>query len=71
MKWMNSQNHNKVGQNVLYNDSHVLWCNNPFVGIDRDHIYTRAGDTADKRGTPHGKNDTVLCPMFPVIDPWR
>jgi prepilin-type N-terminal cleavage/methylation domain-containing protein len=38
MKWMNSQNHKKMGQNVLYNDGHVIFCDNPFVGIDHDHI---------------------------------
>jgi len=68
MKWMNSQNHKKEGQNVLYNDGHVVWCNNPFVGIDHDDIYTRDGDMANKRGFPHGKNDTVLLPMFPLKD---
>jgi len=68
MRWMNSQNHNKAGQNVLYNDGHVVWCNNPFAGIDRDNIYTRADDSANKRGWPHGKNDTVLLPMFPLKD---
>jgi prepilin-type N-terminal cleavage/methylation domain-containing protein len=68
IKWMNSQNHNKEGQNVLYNDGHVVWCNNPFVGIDHDNIFTRAGDIANKRGWPHGKDDTVLLPMFPLKD---
>jgi prepilin-type N-terminal cleavage/methylation domain-containing protein len=68
MEWMNSQNHNKAGQNVLYNDGHVVWCNNPFAGIDHDNIYTRAGDMANKRGFPHGKDDSVLLPMFPLKD---
>jgi len=68
MKAMNSQNHKREGQNVLYNDGHVVWCNNPFVGIDRDNIYTRAGDSANKRGWPHGKNDSVLLPMFPLVN---
>jgi prepilin-type N-terminal cleavage/methylation domain-containing protein len=68
MKWMNSQNHNRAGQNVLYNEGHVVWCNNPFVGIDHDNIYTRAGDTANKRGFPRDKNDSVLLPLFPLKD---
>ena len=68
IKSMNSQNHKKAGQNVLYNDGHVIWCDSPFVGIDHHNIYTRAGDTANKRGTPHGKDDTVLLPMFPLAD---
>ena len=71
MKFMNSQNHNKAGQNVLYNDGHVVWCDNPFVGVERDNIYTRAGDTANKRPFPHGKNDTVLLPMFPLRDHYQ
>ncbi|HEV8378083.1 MAG TPA: prepilin-type N-terminal cleavage/methylation domain-containing protein [Tepidisphaeraceae bacterium] len=71
MKWMNSQNHKKEGKNVLYNDGHVVWCNHPFVGIDRDNVYTRAGDTANKRGFPHGKYDTVLLPMFPLKDSYQ
>src|SRR5882672_5448935 len=68
MKWMNSQNHARAGQNVLFNDGHVVWCNNPFVGIDRDNIYTRSGDSANKRGFPRGRDDTVLLPMFPLKD---
>jgi hypothetical protein len=68
MKSMNSHNHRKVGQNVLYNDGHVIWAYNPFVGINHDNIYTRAGDSANKRSIPHGKDDTVLLPMFPLKD---
>jgi len=68
MKAMNSQNHKREGQNVLFNDGHVVWCNNPFVGVDRDNIYTRAGDMANKRGWPHGKYDSVLLPMFPLVN---
>jgi len=63
---MNSQNHKRKGQNVLYNDGHVVWCNNPFVCVNRDNIYTRAGNTIDTRLWPHGKDDSVLLPTFPL-----
>jgi len=65
MLMMNSQNHKSVGQNVCFNDGHVAWCNTPFVGYAQDNIYTRAGDNANKRGTPSGRYDTVLVPLFP------
>ena len=38
----NSPNHGTNGQNVLYNDGHVDWFNNPFAGHEQDNIYTRA-----------------------------
>ena len=66
MKLMNSQNHKGEGQNVCFNDGHVEWCLSPFVGYNHDNIYTRAGDTANKRGTPHGRHDNVLVPLFPI-----
>ena len=66
MKQMNSQNHKKDGQNVLYNDGHVVFCDNPFVGVDRDNVYTRAGSTEPRNGIPSNKNDSLLLPMFPL-----
>jgi hypothetical protein len=65
MKLMNSQNHGGKGQNVLFNNHSVVWCATPFVGRAQDNIYTRQGDTANKRGTPANKYDTVLVPIIP------
>jgi hypothetical protein len=46
----NSLNHRGDGQNVLFGDLHVQFCDRPTVGVSRDNIYTwgysRAGDRA-------------------------
>ena len=42
MRLANSNNHDKDGQNILYGDGHVAWESNPFVGVNRDNIYTTA-----------------------------
>src|SRR5687767_15168943 len=44
MKFANSSNHDRDGQNILFGDGHVEFLQNPFVGIKRDHIY------ANKKG---------------------
>jgi prepilin-type N-terminal cleavage/methylation domain-containing protein/prepilin-type processing-associated H-X9-DG protein len=48
MRFSNSNNHDKDGQNILYGDGHVAWESNPFVGVNRDHIYTRNQDSTGK-----------------------
>jgi prepilin-type processing-associated H-X9-DG protein len=60
MKLANTSNHDKDGQNVLYGDGHVAWESNPFVGINRDNIYT----TGDGRiaASPVDANDSILLP---------
>src|SRR5205823_5196621 len=60
MRLTNSNNHDKDGQNILYGDGHVAWESNPFVGVNRDHIYT----TADGKlvGSPVDGNDSILLP---------
>jgi len=70
MEQMNSKNHGKKGQNVLYNDGSAAWTDNPFVGHARDHIYTRARDP-EKAMSPANKYDSVLVPVFPSnADTW-
>ena len=60
MKLANSNNHDKDGQNILYGDGHVAWESNPFVGVNRDNIYT----TADGKiaASPVDANDSILLP---------
>jgi prepilin-type N-terminal cleavage/methylation domain-containing protein/prepilin-type processing-associated H-X9-DG protein len=67
MRFGNSDNHGKDGQNVLFGDGHVEFDNNPFVGTDRDNIYTRGGPTWGTTGqnlvdSPYTANDSVLLP---------
>ena len=60
MKLANSNNHDKDGQNILYADGHVAWESNPFVGVERDNIYT----TRDSRviASPADRDDSILLP---------
>ncbi len=73
MKDGNSQNHGQDGENVLYGDGHVEFQNNPFVGIQRDNIYTVSDFVATTTnpvnytttvfvGAPVTANDSVLLP---------
>jgi prepilin-type N-terminal cleavage/methylation domain-containing protein/prepilin-type processing-associated H-X9-DG protein len=74
MELMNSRNHSGKGQNVLFNDGHVDWCNNPFVGIARDNIYTGAAPipmTGPRRHTPGNRNDSNLGPQLPLTSQFR
>jgi len=66
MEQMNSRNHDGKGQNVLFNDGSVVWCDHPFVGHARDNIYTRAIDDRRAPGIPTSKYDSVLVPRFPM-----
>jgi prepilin-type N-terminal cleavage/methylation domain-containing protein/prepilin-type processing-associated H-X9-DG protein len=70
MRLANSNNHDKDGQNILYGDGHVAWESNPFVGVNRDHIYTQATSSngnSQTSGNFYDKgsfdaNDSVLLP---------
>lgn len=68
MRFANSNNHDKDGQNVLYADAHVEFVQNPFAGTQRDHIYARrtgtgiAMNVAPTGNGPYDGNDTVLLP---------
>ena len=71
MRNANSNNHDKDGQNILYGDGHVAWESNPFVGVNRDNIYsenTNSSGTAQELpagGSIKGcfdANDSFLLP---------
>jgi prepilin-type processing-associated H-X9-DG protein len=51
MKQANTNNHDKDGQNILYGDGHVAWESNPFVGTNRDNIYTAVSSTNQTQWT--------------------
>ena len=60
MRFANSGNHDKDGQNILYGDGHVAWESNPFVGVERENIYTtRHGRVV---ASPVDVNDAILLP---------
>lgn len=70
-KQANSNNHDEDGQNVLYADGHVEFVNTPFVGVQRDNIYTaRFHTTATIAGSgnvtttysPYDSMDSILLP---------
>jgi prepilin-type N-terminal cleavage/methylation domain-containing protein/prepilin-type processing-associated H-X9-DG protein len=67
MKNANSNNHDGDGQNVLYGDGHVEFTNTPFVGVQKDNVYTTRNDsavpTADEYPSfPFNAEDAVLLP---------
>jgi len=63
---MNSPNHNRDGQNVLYNDGHVVWSATPFCGYLGDNIYIAAPEVAGTDPVPipfpMHRNDSILYP---------
>ncbi len=67
---MNSTNHNKDGQNVLYADGHVKFEKSVFVGVNKDNIYTSRYNTGDFRGVedvrPNGDTDNWDSVLVPV-----
>ena len=60
MKQANTRNHDRDGQNILYGDGHVGWESNPFVGVNRDNIYTTADGKIN--ASPVDANDSILLP---------
>jgi type II secretory pathway pseudopilin PulG len=69
MRKANSMNHRGGGQNVLSNDGHVEFQQNPFCGVKSDNIYTVSGSddgsktTSDKiAASPAWQRDSVLLP---------
>jgi prepilin-type N-terminal cleavage/methylation domain-containing protein/prepilin-type processing-associated H-X9-DG protein len=59
---MNSSNHRRKGQNVLFNDGHVSWLDSPFCGHARDNIYTRSTNPGNNLCVPADRYDSVLSP---------
>ncbi|MEZ0267877.1 MAG: type II secretion system protein [Phycisphaerae bacterium] len=72
MQKANSVNHQGQGQSVLFGDGHVEWAQTPFVGMNKDNIYTSvaapaAGATPAQTsgtagGTPGWRGDSVILP---------
>jgi hypothetical protein len=44
MRAVNSPNHDRDGQCVLFGDAHVEFLQNPFVGVQRDNVFTAAAN---------------------------
>jgi prepilin-type N-terminal cleavage/methylation domain-containing protein len=64
---MNSSNHKRRGQNVLFNDGAVVWHDTPFCGHNQDNIWTRCDQPkGSKAPIPAGKYDSLLLPVFPL-----
>ena len=60
--------HGENGQQVLYGDGHVEFTQNPFIGVQRDNIYTAktsedAATAAKMPNSPFDSNDSVLLPI--------
>jgi prepilin-type processing-associated H-X9-DG protein len=67
MKGGNSVNHERDGQNILYGDGHVGFEQHPFVGVQRDNIYTtKLASTGFTGGSfiapPYDAGDSILLP---------
>jgi prepilin-type N-terminal cleavage/methylation domain-containing protein/prepilin-type processing-associated H-X9-DG protein len=74
MQSANSTNHSGAGQNVLFGDGHVEFDQNPFVGVQRDNIFTCYGTTGPPANggpstaspaivnSPGDGNDSILLP---------
>ena len=63
---LNSRNHDRDGQNVLYLSGDVRWARSAKAGVFDDDIYTVRGVTS-YRGTeqPADSSDTFLLPALP------
>jgi prepilin-type processing-associated H-X9-DG protein len=63
MKFANSNNHDKDGQNILYADGHVAWETSPFAGVSQDNIYTtKDAPAARVVASPADHDDSILLP---------
>ncbi|HVT87961.1 MAG TPA: prepilin-type N-terminal cleavage/methylation domain-containing protein [Tepidisphaeraceae bacterium] len=71
LKFGNSNNHDKDGQNVLYGDGHVDFQQTPFCGANGDNIYARRASSTNSQNLSDSTNpfmcsydgkDSVLLP---------
>jgi len=67
MKSANSRNHDGDGQNILFGDGHVSFEQNPFVGVNRDNIFTTKLSSTGVTGgpviaSPFDGGDSILLP---------
>lgn len=64
MRYGNSDNHEREGQNVLYADGHVEYQLTPFAGLDGDNVYTaQAAVKPTLMTSPVSAGDSVLLPV--------
>jgi prepilin-type N-terminal cleavage/methylation domain-containing protein/prepilin-type processing-associated H-X9-DG protein len=61
MRMANTNNHDKDGQNILFGDGHVAWESNPFVGVNRDNIYTTYTDGTTAATISSTEIHTSVC----------
>ena len=67
----NSGNHNGAGQNVGFGDGHVMWATNPYVGEDRDNIFTYASTGGvDGGGTALTPEGLAPASTLPAVAPF-
>ncbi|MCY2953650.1 MAG: DUF1559 domain-containing protein [Planctomycetota bacterium] len=70
----NSTNHDRQGQNVLYNDGHVAWSLTPFCGHEGENIFiprTLGPNLLDGSAfSPAHRHDTVLLPCGAANGAW-
>jgi prepilin-type N-terminal cleavage/methylation domain-containing protein len=63
MRYANSDNHEREGENVLFADGHVIYSITPFCGAADDNIYTAQGAAKPNLlASPAGPTDSVLLP---------
>ena len=63
---MNSSNHKRKGQNVLFNNGHVIWETTPFRGHAATTSTPAQPSPAPTSPSPADRYDSVLSPMFPL-----